>query len=99
MKVNGKYVTKNGYYTDISEWPLHSHTGIISVFYIYTPTSIINYPLYPVFYYSLLSAITGSFLAASLDGISPPINVSITLMITSITPPFQGSADTPATLI
>ena len=32
MKVNGKYVTKNGYYTDISECPLHSHTGIISVF-------------------------------------------------------------------
>ena len=52
-----------------------------------------------IYYYSLLSAITGSFLAASLDGIRPPINVSMTLMMTSITPPFQGSADTPATLM
>ena len=43
MKVNGKYVTKNGYYTDISEYPLHSHTGIISVFNIYTSILIILY--------------------------------------------------------
>lgn len=50
-------------------------------------------------FYSLLSAITGSFLAASLDGISPPINVSMTLIMTNITPPFQGSDDTPATLM
>ena len=43
MKVNGQYVTKNGYYTGISEWPLHSHTGIISVFNIYASILIILY--------------------------------------------------------
>ena len=42
---------------------------------------------------------TGSFLAAIFDGISPPINVRITLMITSASPPFQGSDETPGTLI
>ena len=34
--------------------------------------------------YSVLNAITGSFLEAALAGISPPINVSIILSTTSI---------------
>lgn len=35
------------------------------------------------FIYSVLKAITGSFLDAAFAGINPPINVSITLNITS----------------
>lgn len=35
-------------------------------------------------FYSVLNAITGSFLDAALAGISPPINVRTTLKITSI---------------
>lgn len=48
-----------------------------------------------VFLYSLLSATTGSFLAATLAGISPAINVSSMLIRTSAAAPTGGSADTP----
>ena len=40
--------------------------------------------------YSLLSAITGSFFAALLDGIIPDIRVRQTLINTSITAPAKG---------
>ena len=36
-----------------------------------------------LFFYSVLNAITGSFLDAALAGIKPPIKVSTTLNITS----------------
>ena len=42
--------------------------------------------------YSVLSAITGSRLAARADGISPATSVSITLIATSINPATGGSA-------
>ena len=42
-------------------------------------------------HYSVLKAVTGSCFAAFLDGINPPINVRITLNITSIVPPLNGS--------
>ena len=38
-------------------------------------------------FYSVLSAITGSFLDAAFDGIIPPINVNMTLNIIRINPP------------
>ena len=39
----------------------------------------------PIYFYSVLNAITGSFLDAALAGIIPPINVSIILNIINIT--------------
>ena len=44
-------------------------------------------PKYGLYFYSLLNASTGSFLAAVLDGIIPPINVRTTLSITSVIAP------------
>ena len=41
--------------------------------------------------YSVLSAITGSFFAATLDGNKPDISVSSMLIITSAAPPANGS--------
>lgn len=43
-------------------------------------------------YYSVRNAVTGSFLAAFLDGISPPIRVNAMLKRISTTAPTIGSA-------
>ena len=42
--------------------------------------------------YSLLNAVTGSFLAACLDGINPPIRVKITLNTINTIAPVNGNA-------
>lgn len=47
--------------------------------------------------YSVLSAVTGSFFAAILDGTSPASIVSPTLIATRITPASHGRAASPAT--
>ena len=49
--------------------------------------------LYPAMpdYYSVLRASTGSFLAATLDGITPAMSVSTILIITRITAAGTGS--------
>ena len=65
----------------------------------YFPHSLLLYfSLYPfsfsliLFFYSVLSAVTGSLFAAFLDGISPPSKVSTTLNPTRITAAIGGSA-------
>ena len=47
-------------------------------------------------FYSVLRATTGSFFAATLEGMRPAIIVRTTLIMTSIVPPTTGSFDTPA---
>ena len=44
-----------------------------------------------IYFYSVLSATTGSFLAALLDGMIPEIRVKNTLIATSITAAAMGS--------
>ena len=46
-------------------------------------------------FYSVLRAVTGSFLAAILAGINPAIKVRNILINTKMTPPFTGSAASP----
>ena len=64
----------------------------------YFPHSLLLYfSLYPfsfsliLFFYSVLSAVTGSLFAAFFDGISPPISVSTTLSAIRITAGTGGS--------
>ena len=54
------------------------------------PGLLLNRSALEYLYYSVRRAVTGSFLAAFLEGIHPPISVNIILSRTRITAPVIG---------